>query len=54
MTVAGNVQTMNERNIFGKWIVRLCSEAAKRAGNASLLNQTTDGVLCEVNQTSKP
>ena len=47
MTVAGNAQTVNECNNFGKSVI-LCSEAAKRAGNASVLNQTTDGVSCDV------
>ena len=54
VTVAGNAQTANEHNNVGKRIVRLCFEAAKRTGNASVLNHTPEGFTLRLIGTSKP
>ena len=48
LVVAGNAQTINENNSFGERIVKLSQEAAKSTGNTVVLNQSTDGVSCEV------
>jgi len=48
LVLAGNAQTMNESNDFGKRIIKLCQQASVQVGNCIVLNQSTDGVSCEV------
>ena len=48
LVVAGNAQTVNESNSFGKRMVRLSPEVVELSGKSNVLNQTTDGVSCEV------
>ena len=48
LVLAGNAQTVNERNDFGKRIMKLCQQASQSVGNCVVLNQSTDGVSCEV------
>lgn len=48
LVVAGNAQTVNESNLFGKRMVTLSQEVTKSIRNSAVLNQTTDGVSCEV------
>ncbi len=47
-TLAGLPQTVNESNTFGEYILDACLAAAETVGNVAILNQTTDGVSCEV------
>jgi hypothetical protein len=47
-TLAGLPQTVNKNNDFGKQVLEACLDAAYRVGNVAVLNQTTDGVSCEV------
>ena len=48
LVLAGNAQTVNERNDFGKRIMKLCQQTSQSVGNCVILNQSTDGVSCEV------
>jgi hypothetical protein len=47
-TLAGLPHTVNKNNKFGKQVLEACLDAADRVGNVAVLNQTTDGVSCEV------
>jgi hypothetical protein len=47
-TLASLPQTVNKSNTFGEYILDACLAAAKTVQNVALLNQTTDGVSCEV------
>jgi hypothetical protein len=47
-TLAGLPQTVNKNNDFGKQVLEACLDAADRVENVAVLNQTTDGVSCEV------
>ena len=44
----GHPQTLNEHTSFCETVLEACDVAAKKAGNAALLNISTDGVSCEV------
>ena len=44
----GRPQTINEQNDFGREVVTICQTAARLDGNAAFLNESTDGVSCEV------
>jgi len=46
--LAGLPQKVNENNDFGQLVVDACLIVEKDDGNVVLLNQTTDGVSCEV------
>ena len=48
LVLAGNAQTVNGKNDFGKRIMKLCQQASQSVGNCVVLNQSTDGVSCEV------
>lgn len=41
-------QTLNENNSFKEDVMSVCIEAAAEVGNAVVLNDSTDGVSCEV------
>ena len=46
--IAANPQTINDSNNFGSLCVEALKEAADSDGNSVILNQSTDGVTCEV------
>ena len=46
--LGGIGQTINDSNDWGKDVMKVCVESAKKAGNAVALNHSTDGVPCEV------
>ena len=48
LVVAGNAQTTNASNDFGKKVVTLCESDAQSGKNCVVLNHSTDGVSCEV------
>lgn len=48
LVVAGNPQSINESYDFGKKVAVVCSKATISSRSCVLLNQTTDGVSCEV------
>jgi hypothetical protein len=48
LILAANPQTINENNTFASDVMAICVEACKNAGNAVVLNDSTDGVSCEV------
>ncbi len=47
-TLAGLPQTVHKNNDFGKQVLEACLDAADRVRNVAVLNQTTNGVPCEV------
>ena len=47
-TLAGHPQTTNKQNQFSSMVVEACEIHATNDGNAILLNESTDGVSCEV------
>ena len=47
-TLNGNPQTTNENNQFALRVVEACEMAAMKYGNSVLLNESTDGVSCEL------
>ena len=48
LVLCARPQTINESSDYASRIIALCVDAAKKAGNAVLLNYSTDGVSCEV------
>lgn len=48
LMLAGLPQTVNDSNDWGKGVMATAAESAKNAGNAVVLNHSTDGVSCEV------
>ncbi len=47
-TLVGLPQTVNKNNDFGKQVLEAYLDAADRVGNVAFMNQTTNGVSCEV------
>ena len=54
LVLAGNAQTSNKNNDFGKRTVQLCTNAARNSGNAFLLNHSTMGCLARWIGTNRP
>lgn len=48
LILSGRPQTINESNSFAADMMRICNAAAASDGNAVLLNDSTDGVSCEM------
>ena len=46
--LSGLPQSINENNDFGTRMLEVCNSAAVKDGNAVVLNTSTDGVSCEV------
>jgi hypothetical protein len=48
LILVGQTQSINHSNSFATHVMSLCVRAAERDGNAVILNDSTDGVSCEV------
>jgi hypothetical protein len=48
LIMSASPQTINDNNTFTTDIMSICANAAKSIGNVDVLNDTTDGVSCEV------
>jgi len=53
LVVAGNAQTVNESNLFGKRMVTLSQEVTKSIRNSAVLNQTTGLFITKYSGTCK-
>ena len=47
-TLTGYPQSVNKNSDFGTRVLNACDRAAKEDGNVAVLNQSTDGVSCDV------
>eukprot|EP00957_Ditylum_brightwellii_P061192 4643364-Ditylum_brightwellii.AAC.1 len=47
LTLAGNPQTTNKQNQCASMVVKACSIAAMKDGNAGILNESIDCISCE-------
>ena len=52
--MADNLQTTKERNKSGQVDLNICEEAENQDGNKLILNESTDGVSCEVEWNKPP
>ena len=48
LVLVGQPQSINLNSTFGSMVISLCESAAEKSGNTVVLNQSTDGVSCEV------
>ena len=46
-TLVGRPHTINDRNTFGEFFVKSCTESENIVGKSLRLNHATDGVSCE-------
>lgn len=51
--LAGSPQTLNEKNNFGNEMLHICNNASKSNGNSVVLNISSNGALCEVEDNMK-
>ena len=51
--LVGLPQTLNQSNDFGEMVINSCNTAVLEDGNSAIINESTDGVSCEVEWNKK-